>query len=109
MDESAIAPQQAFLFLTKEAELHSRLLERFESMPESYWVVVHGASHQSFTDGPLLQSTLLPTPNEEDQWMDLIQEYSLAFLDYTLKGKSRDLLSRPVEQANVSVRVFPSN
>ncbi|HSL42690.1 MAG TPA: alpha/beta fold hydrolase [Anaerolineales bacterium] len=109
MDEAAIPPEQPFLFLTKEAELHPRLLERFESTPESYWVVVHSASHQSFTDGPMLQSFLWPGPNQAGRWMDLIQQYSLAFLDHTLKGQPRDLLSRTLEQADVSVKVFPSN
>jgi dienelactone hydrolase len=109
MDESAIAPQQPFLFLTKEAQLHSRLVERFESMRESYWVVVHGASHQSFTDGPQLQPTLWPGPNQEDRWMELIHKYSLAFLGHTLKGQSHDELSRTLQPADVSVKVFPTD
>ncbi|HEY3474369.1 MAG TPA: hypothetical protein VGK56_07135, partial [Anaerolineales bacterium] len=46
MDETAIPPRQSFLFLTKESQLPAKWLERFESMPEGYWVVVHGASHQ---------------------------------------------------------------
>ncbi|MCI0552568.1 MAG: hypothetical protein L0287_16580, partial [Anaerolineae bacterium] len=52
MEETAIPPKQPFMFITKESQLHPRLIESFESMPESYWVVIHGASHQSFTDGP---------------------------------------------------------
>jgi predicted dienelactone hydrolase len=109
MEESAIPPDQPFMFITKEPQLHPKLLERFETMSESYWVVVHGASHQSFTDGPLLQPSLLPGPNQADQLMDLIQDYSLAFLDHTLKGRSNDLLSETIDQAEVSVKVFPSN
>jgi hypothetical protein len=109
MEESAIPPEKPFLFLTKESKLHPRLLERFESMTESYWVVVHGASHQSFTDGPLLQPSLVPGTNQADEFMDLIRQYSLAFLDQSLKGQSNDLLSKTVEREDVSVKVFPSN
>ena len=78
-------------------------------MSESYWVVVHGATHQSFTDGPLLQPALLPGPDEADRLMSLIQQYSLAFLDQTLKGHSHELLSQAAEEDNISVRIFPSN
>jgi dienelactone hydrolase len=108
MEESALPPQQPFLFLTKESQLHPRLLERFESLQEGYWVVVHGASHESFNDGPLLQPSLWPGPNQADRLMDSIQAYTLAFLDHTLKGQSSSLLSRTVEAEDVAVRVFSS-
>jgi hypothetical protein len=108
MEESAIPPQQPFLFLTKESQLHPRLLERFESLRKGYWVVVHGASHESFNDGPLLQPSLWPGPNQADRLMDSIQTYTMAFLDETLKGQSNSLLSRTVEGKDVAVRVFSS-
>ena len=76
-------------------------------MPESYWIVVHGASHQSFTDGPLLQPSLLPGVNRADQLMGSIQKYTLAFLEHTLKGQSNALLSEHVDGKDVSVNVFP--
>lgn len=106
-DASAIPPEQPFLFITKEAQLHPKLLESFESTTESYWVVIHGASHDSFTDGPLLQPTLLPIPNQADQFISLTQKYTLAFLDQTLKRQSSSLLSKAVNQEDVSVIVFP--
>ena len=107
-DENSISPAQPFLFLTKEPQLHPKILERFESMPESYWIVVHGASHQSFTDGPLLQPSLVPIANQADRFMDLIRTYTLAFLDQTLKGKPDPLLSIQTEREGVSVTTFPS-
>ena len=107
-EDTAIPPEQPFLFLTKESQLSPRILERFEAMTESYWVEVHGASHQSFTDGPLLQPSLLPVPNQADLLMGLIRNYTVAFLDQTLKGKPSDLL-KMVDREDVSVKVFPSN
>jgi len=106
-DASAVPPEQPFMFITKESQLHPRLVESFESTKESYWIVIHGASHASFTDGPLLQPTLLPIPNQADQFMNLIQKYTLAFLDQTLKRQSSNLLSKAIDQEDVSVRVFP--
>ncbi len=106
MEETAIPPSQPFLFLTKESQLHPRLsIQSFESTSESYWVVLHGASHDSFTDGPVLQPTFLPIPNRADQTMSLIQRYTLAFLDQTLKGQPSNLLSENAEGGNISVRV----
>lgn len=108
MDETALPPNQPFMFLTKEAQLHPRLLERFEATTKSYWVIVQGASHDSFTDGPVLQSALLPGKSQADRSMEVIQQYSVAFLDHVLKGRSEDRLSQPANQPGVSVRWFPS-
>jgi hypothetical protein len=108
-DASAIPPAQPFMFLTKESRLHPKFIESFETTSQSYWVVIHGAAHDSFTDGPLLQPSLLPIQNNADQIMMLIQKYTLAFLDQTLKGESSDLLSESVHLQDVSVEVYPSN
>ena len=109
MEETALPPDQPFIFITKEAELNPMLIERFESMPEGDWVVIHGASHDSFTDGPLLQPSLLPLPNQADQITALIQNYTLAFLDQTLKGQLSNLLAESVHEEDVSVELYPSN
>ena len=79
------------------------LVERFESTAESYWVVVHGAAHDNFTDGPLL----LPGSGQEEEHMALIQKYALAFLGISLKGHPKSLMSVSFEREDVSVRVFP--
>jgi hypothetical protein len=108
MDESGLPPEQPFLFLTKEAQLHSKLVQGFESTSESYWVVIHGASHDSFTDGPLLQPSLLPIPDQDDRSMELIGNYTLAFLEKTLRAVPESLLSQTATGDEVSVKVFPS-
>jgi hypothetical protein len=105
---AAIPPEQPFLFLTKESQIHPKLIEKFESTSESYWVVIHGASHESFTDGPQLQPTLLPLPNRADHIMTLIQNYTSVFLDQTLKGQPTNLLSTSIDTQDVSLKVFPS-
>ena len=107
-DETAIPPEQPFMFITKESQLHPKILESFEATTESYWVVVHGASHSSFTDGPSLQPSLLPVPNYADQFMNLIQKYTLAFLNQTLKEQPDKLLSEAINPEDISVKVFPT-
>ncbi len=97
------------MFITKESQLHPKLIEKFKLMKESYWVVIHGASHDSFTDGPLLQPSLLPVSNHADQIMVLVQKYTLAFLDQTLKGQTSNLLSGSVHLQDVSVEVYSSD
>ena len=110
MEASAIPPAQPFLFLTKEDELHPRLIESFDDTARSYWIVIHGAAHDHFADGLVLQPSLLPVPSQADKFMELIQEYTLAFLDQTLKAQARagGLLYESVEREDVSVRIFPS-
>jgi hypothetical protein len=108
MEEPAIPPDQPFLFLTKESRLHPNLVEKFESTAESYWVVVHGAAHDSFTDGPLLRSLIWPGSTRAEEHMILIQKYALAFLDQTLKDRASHLLTESIEREDVSVRVYRS-
>ena len=109
MEEASIPPAQPFMFLTKESQLHPKFIESFESTSQSYWVVIHGAAHDNFTDGPLLQPSLLPVQSQADQIMTLVQKYTLAFLDQTLKGEPGNLLSESVHLQDVSVEVYPSN
>ena len=108
-EETAIPPEQPFLFLTKEPKLPPKLIEKFESTQESYWIVIHEATHDSFGDGPLLQPSLLPISNRAAQIMSLIQKYTLAFLDQALKGEKNGLLSGSVQLKDVAVQVYPSN
>jgi len=105
---SAMPPEQPFLFLTKETQLNPKFIQSFESTKESYWVVVHGASHDSFTDGPLLRSALLPLPGKASHYLNLIERYTLAFLDKTLKGQNDGMLSGNSNPQDVTVKVFPS-
>lgn len=108
MQETTIPPEQPFMFITKESQLPPKLIESLQSTSESYWVVIQGASHDSFTDGQLLQPSILPLPNRADRIMALIQKFTLAFLDQTLKGQSSNLLSESVHEQDVSVEVYPS-
>jgi hypothetical protein len=98
------------MMITKEDELAPQFMAQFDAIPShGYRIVIREASHDSFTDGPLLLPSLWPMPDEADRIHSLIRTYTLAFLDQTLKGKTSALLEEPFENKQVLVEVYPSN
>jgi hypothetical protein len=63
------------------------------------WLVLSGAEHLSFTDGPLLSGVLgiKPPPRalSPARSVELTRAYVAAFLDEHLRGKRQPLLSEP--------------
>ncbi|MET7333932.1 alpha/beta hydrolase [Nonomuraea sp. NPDC005650] len=63
------------------------------------WLVVSGADHQSFTDGPLLTGSLGIKPAygvlPAARGAELTRTYVAAFLDQHLKGQRQPLLDKP--------------
>lgn len=103
-------PDQAFMFITKEAALPAALRAQFEAVRAgSYRVVLTGARHDSFTDGPLLTPALLPIAGEAERLLALTRTYCLAFFDQTLKDQPSPLLAGPRVTAEAALEVFPAN
>lgn len=106
-DEDGPPPDQTFMLITKEEALHPVLAERFAAVTGgSYRVVVHGAAHDSFTDGPLLKPSLLPGPNTADRILQQTRSYMVAFFDQSLQGGSSELLSENTAGDLVSLEVY---
>jgi pimeloyl-ACP methyl ester carboxylesterase len=100
-------PQQPFMMITKEAQLHPTFIAKFAAIPAgSYRVVLYGAQHDSFSDGPLLQPSLLPIANQADRILDQTRTYTRAFFDETLKDQPSVLLAKPVQSEKVAVEVY---
>ncbi|MGW0801583.1 alpha/beta hydrolase family protein [Nonomuraea sp. NPDC002799] len=63
------------------------------------WLVLTGADHQSFTDGPLLAGVLGLTPAYDAlpaaRAAELTRTYVAAFLDQHLKSKRQSILDKP--------------
>ncbi|MEU1720364.1 alpha/beta hydrolase [Nonomuraea sp. NPDC005692] len=63
------------------------------------WLVLSGAEHQSFTDGPLMADALAVTPASSvlpaARAAELTRSYVAAFLDQHLKSKRQPLLDKP--------------
>lgn len=100
-------PAQPFMFITKEETLPAAAAAQFASIPGgSYRVVVHGAAHDSFTDGPLLRLSLLPGTNAADRILQQTRSYMVAFFDQSLQGGSSELLTENTTGDRVSLEVY---
>lgn len=107
-DQNALIPQQPFMMITKEPTLAPAMIAEFESiLSGSYRVVIKGATHNSFTDGPVLMPSLLPIPTEADHILALTRAYTLGFFEQTLKGQPSELLAASTQNEQVSVEVYP--
>jgi dienelactone hydrolase len=100
-------PQQPFMMITKEAHLHPTFIAKFAAIPAgSYRVVLYGAQHDSFTDGPLLQPSLLPIANQADRILAHTRTYTRAFFDQVMRDQPSDLLAKPSQSGEVAVEVY---
>lgn len=101
-------PLQPFMLITKEEQLPPLFILQFESLAsESYLVQVHRASHDSFTDGPLLVPGLLPLKGKADRITADVRAYTLAFFDQALKGQGSQQLAQSSQDSRVSLVIFP--
>ncbi|MGP4103677.1 alpha/beta hydrolase family protein, partial [Nonomuraea sp. KM90] len=75
------------------------------------WIVLTGAEHQSFTDGPLLADALgiksLPGALPAARAAELTRTYVAAFLDQHLKARRQPLLDKPSAR-NPEARFCPA-
>jgi predicted dienelactone hydrolase len=107
--ENPIPPDQPFMMITKEQKVHPAIASLFAAISSgSYRVVIMAATHDSFTDGPLLLPSLLPMPSQADHSLSLIRAYTLAFLDQTLRAQPSSLLEELVQEEQVLLEVYPS-
>ena len=100
-------PNQPFMMITKEAELHPAIISLFEALPsESYRVVIDNATHENFTDGPVLIPSFLPIPDQSDQILALTRKYTLAFFDQTLRQAESPLLEESFQDMQTRLEVY---
>ena len=108
--EDMTPPNQPFMMITKEKEFVPTIMEQFKAIPSgSYRVVINEATHENFTDGPVLLPSILPTPNEADGILALVRAYTLAFFDQTLKQQRSGLLEQPLQNPQVILEVYPAH
>ena len=105
--DNPVPPNQPFMLITKEPQIHPQTISKFKEIPSgSYLVTIENATHDNFTDGPLLIPSLLPLPNEADHILSHIRKYTLAFLDQTIKKQMSPLLEKSLQSQEVSLEVF---
>jgi predicted dienelactone hydrolase len=99
---------QPFLFLTKEQRLSEPVVEALKKGPgASYWVIIDGASHQSFSDAPLLQPGSPKTHAEAIARAGRVRRALQAFFDRSLRGSLGPFLDNQRPETGVEVRTFP--
>ena len=87
--QDAAAPEQPFLFLTKEVELHPVLAARFETAGRgAFRVVVPEATHGAFADGARFAPRLLPLDGTPDHVLAIERAVVGAFLDATIHDRT---------------------
>jgi dienelactone hydrolase len=106
LDDSA--PDRPFLFVTKEADLHPQLEERFEaSTAPAARIVVPAASHGDFTDGERFAPGINPLPGRADAVGDTSAGAALAFFDRWLRDDPSDPFDHLPAATDVYVNVYP--
>lgn len=102
------APEQPFMYLTKEVELHPALAARFEAGGAgTYRVVIPSAAHDHFADGALFKPTLNPFPRTPDDVITVVRGFTRSFFDRALLGKSEKALGKLAAPTDVYVNVYP--
>lgn len=107
-EEQAGPPEQPFMYLTKEPEIHPVLAERFEAGgPGTFLVVVPAAAHDHFGDGALFKPTFNPFARTSDNVIEVARGFSRAFFDHTLQGEPVGVLGKLAAPTDVFVNVYP--
>ena len=104
----ARAPQQPFLYLTKETLIHPELERRFETAAgDTFRVVVPAARHDHFSDTAMFAPTAQPFDRTASAVAAVSRGFALAFFDHTLRGQPRSVLGRVDAPTDVYVNVYP--
>jgi len=102
------APEQPFLFVTKEASLHPAIGARFEEAGSgAFRAVVPAASHEEFADGPLLTPSLLPLPRSAEQVVAATRGLVSAFFDHALRGLPVTILGDIDARTDLFINAYP--
>jgi dienelactone hydrolase len=102
------APDQPFMFLTKETSLHPVLAERFEAAGTgAYRVVVPAAAHDQFADGALFRPGINPFHRTADGVIAVTRGFSRAFFDHVLLGRPEKAMGDLEAPVDVYVNVYP--
>jgi hypothetical protein len=107
-EQGALAPDQPFMFLTKEASIHKELNRRFEAAGAgAVRAVVPVAEHGDFTDGGMLEPDMNPFSNTARSVMVSSRSLVGAFFDQWLKEPSSRPFSGLEIPSDAYINVYP--
>lgn len=79
-------PTQPFMFMTKATTLSPNAEQGLRNIPNLSLIVIPGAAHRDFSDGPLFEPALTPFSRPIDRINKRIRGEILAFFRQTLPG-----------------------
>jgi predicted dienelactone hydrolase len=107
-EQSAPAPDQPFMFLTKEATIHDELHSRFEAAGAgAVRAVVPVAEHGDFTDGGMLEPDINPFSNNARSVVVTSRALVSAFFDQWLKEPGPRPFDGLEVPSDVYINVYP--
>jgi dienelactone hydrolase len=107
-EQDAPAPDQPFLFLTKETFLHDEIHSRFEAAgPGAVRAVVPVAEHGDFTDGGMLEPDINPFSNNARSVLVSSRALVSAFFDQWMREPSSRPFSGLEIPSDVYINVYP--
>lgn len=105
---TSTAPDQPFMYLTKEASIHEELHRRFEAAGEgAVRAVIPSAAHGDFTDGALLEPSLDPVAGHGRSVVVTTRSLVGAFFDHWLKLPRPHPFSGLDVPSDVYINVYP--
>jgi len=107
-EQEAPAPEQPFMYLTKETSLHDSVHGRFEAAGAgAVRAVVPVAEHGDFTDGGMLEPDVNPFSNTARSVMVTTRALVSAFFDQWLKEPRSRPFSGLDVPSDVYINVYP--
>jgi dienelactone hydrolase len=104
----AVALAKPFMFITKEEVLQERIELLLESgAAGTYRVVVPGAAHSEFGDGPALQPKLFPWQTGARDTLIVTRGFAAAFFDRYLRGAPEAVLGEVDTPRDVILYGYP--
>lgn len=104
----ASAPDQPFLYLTKETDIHPELNQVFETSTQpAVRVVIPEAEHGDFSDGAMFVPTPNPIPGPASRVLHTSREFVAAFFDNWLKSPKNEPYADLDVRSDVYVNIYP--
>ena len=102
------APDQPFMYITKEVRQHPEIIRRFEEAGEGAFLVsLPAASHQSFSDGSIIAPSMNPLTGKSQRIMETTRAMVLSFFDQALDRGRVTTFPKDLPLSEIYVNVFP--
>lgn len=104
----ALAPEQPFMYLTKESAIHEELHRRFEAAGDgAVRAVVPNAAHGDFADGGMFEPDFIPFSSTAESVVMTTRALAAAFFDHWLKEPRQRPFAGLDVGSDVFINIYP--